>query len=267
MFKLIRRIIRLAILIVVAYLIYVNFDTIKGFFQKNDNKEVQMQEYKISSEISELDISLKAANLQIKNGKKFKIETNSKYISINFDDDLVEISEQEHGWLSVDTKAKLILTMPEESVLEKITISGGVGKIDVDSLKGNKLKLNLDAGKLECKNLEIYEKAEINGGSGDTKILGGNLNDLSLTLDVGKMTLKSSLTGSSNISCGVGGSDITLVGIKDDYKIKVKKAIGTFKISGNSVKDGDTYGNGKNILTINGGIGSINIDFLETIPV
>ena len=266
MFKLIRRLIKLAILLVIAYLIYINFDTIKGFFQKKD-ENVQMQEYKIGSNVTELDITLKAANLKIQNGKKFKIETNSKYISIDLDEDEVEISEQEHGWLSVDTKAKLILTIPEDSILEKISINGGVGKIDIDSLKGNKLDLNLDAGKLDCSNLEIYEKAIINGGSGGTKIMGGTLNDLALTMDVGKMTLKSSLTGNSNISCGVGDTDITLIGVKDNYKINVKKALGTFKIASESVKDGQTYGKGQNIITVNGGVGSINIDFLETISV
>ena len=54
-----------------------------------------------------------------------------------------------------------------------------------------------------------------------------------------------------------------LLGIKDDYKIKVSKGIGEIRIDNNSIKDGEVIGNGNNFIDVSGGIGQINISYIN----
>ena len=54
-----------------------------------------------------------------------------------------------------------------------------------------------------------------------------------------------------------------LLGKRNDYQIIVNKGIGKVTIDNNDYKDGSIVGNGYNKLNIDGGIGSINVNFKE----
>ena len=82
-----------------------------------------------------------------------------------------------------------------------------------------------------------------------------------MNIGVGKVSLVSKLTGNNKIDSGVGKMNLYLIGTLDDYKISIDKGIGTAKIDGENVKDDSTYGTGINSLDIDGGIGSIDIEF------
>lgn len=51
---------------------------------------------------------------------------------------------------------------------------------------------------------------------------------------------------------------------KDNYKIIAEKGIGSIKIDGVEQGQESTYGSGENLIKLEGGIGSINIDFAES---
>ena len=87
------------------------------------------------------------------------------------------------------------------------------------------------------------------------------MNNLDLDMGVGKLSLTSKLTGNNKIDSGVGAIDLSLIGSLEDYKISLDKGIGKATISGEDMKDDYTYGTGINKIDIDGGIGSINIDF------
>lgn len=55
--------------------------------------------------------------------------------------------------------------------------------------------------------------------------------------------------------------DITLNGDKENYKILGDKGIGSLKIDGISQGDNIAYGSGDSVIKVDGGVGSINIDF------
>ena len=50
---------------------------------------------------------------------------------------------------------------------------------------------------------------------------------------------------------------------KDDYCIILDKGLGNATINGKNMSDDTTYGTGENKLDIDGGVGSIQIDFIE----
>ena len=60
---------------------------------------------------------------------------------------------------------------------------------------------------------------------------------------------------------GVGESNITLLGSKENYKLELEKGMGNISVDGVNVSDYGSSGNGENKVEISGGIGSINVSF------
>ncbi|MBQ9839934.1 MAG: hypothetical protein IJO56_10670, partial [Oscillospiraceae bacterium] len=56
----------------------------------------------------------------------------------------------------------------------------------------------------------------------------------------------------------------TLLGSKEDYKLELEKGLGNISIDGVNVSDYGSSGNGTNKVEINGGVGSINVEFKES---
>lgn len=128
---------------------------------------------------------------------------------------------------------------------------------------GKKLDLNLGAGNAIIDKLEVENKAEIEGGVGRLEISDGTINNLHLSMGVGESILNAKLLGKSEIEAGIGSVKLNLTGKEEDYKIKVEKGIGSIKLQGENLKNETTYGNGINIIDLEGGIGNIDIRYLD----
>ena len=121
--------------------------------------------------------------------------------------------------------------------------------------------MNLGAGKVDINSLNVLSKAKIDGGAGDLSIIKSDIHNLDLDMGVGKLLLESKLTGNNKIDSGVGKMDLTLIGTLDDYQISLDKGIGNASINGVSMVDKNIYGTGLNKIDIDGGIGSIDVNF------
>lgn len=69
----------------------------------------------------------------------------------------------------------VILNIPEGFVFDDATIETGAGKVEIDTLSADILKLSLGAGEAEIKKLTANSRADIDGGAGKLKIDGGRL--------------------------------------------------------------------------------------------
>ena len=79
----------------------------------------------------------------------------------------------------------------------------------------------------------------------------------------GELNLTSAFSGECKLDMGVGESNITLIGNKDDYKLDLEKGLGSITVDGKDVSDFGSSGNGTNKVDISGGIGAINVRFEE----
>ena len=68
------------------------------------------------------------------------------------------------------------------------------------------------------------------------------------------------LLGECDLKFGVGQSDLILLGGKDSYTVDIEKGVGNITLDGVDVTDFDN-GDGENHIKIEGGIGTINIEF------
>ena len=82
-------------------------------------------------------------------------------------------------------------------------------------------------------------------------------------MGIGEINLTAKLTGKNEINAGIGNLNIELTGNEEDYKIQTNKGIGTVKIDGKEMSDGQKYGEGENHIDIDGGIGNIKVKFEE----
>ncbi|MDD6276650.1 MAG: DUF4097 family beta strand repeat-containing protein [Clostridia bacterium] len=219
--------------------------------------------YSVSQNISELKIEINAADFVIQSGDSFALTSNLKRLSVKENNGCLTVNEKFK--LNVNYKnAKLVLTVPDKTVFDKVEIKTGAGKLVIDSLTAKEIDLDLGAGEAVIGKLNASEKSSVNGGAGKITIGSGTIKNLDLDIGVGEIYLTGKLTGESEINCGVGGAEITLNGGRENYCIEADKGIGNITVDGTDVKDGAVVGIGSDTVEIDGGIGSANIVFAES---
>ena len=230
----------------------------------NDNKsniKDNLKDLEINSNSIILDINVLSSNITIKSGTELKAETNNDKITTKQENNKLYIEEKNNYFH--DNNSELIIYIPKDFTFDGVSIETGAGKVIIEELNTKILYLNLGAGKVEIDNLNVLEETTIDGGAGKIEINANTLHNLSLNMGVGKVSLKTKLTGNNSIEAGIGKLDLNLIGTKEDYKISIEKGIGEIKIDGKNIKDETIYGNGNNIIDIEGGIGSISVELIK----
>ena len=225
-----------------------------------------MKSYEISSDIYELDIEIGAADLKIEQGESFLVESNLKNLTVTERQGCLsvkEITEDKFYVANSYEDAALTIYIPEEAEFKEVELSCGAGRLTIDRLCSESLEFELGAGDVSIGELTATKYADIQGGAGRITISGGMLRNLDLEMGVGQMNLVSALTGDCELQSGLGEANITLIGNKDDYRLRVEKGLGSISVDGENLSDGKLIGNGENRVNIEGGIGAINIHFAD----
>lgn len=231
------------------------------FDDKEDATFTSSNKLEITEAVSSLEIDLRATSTIIREGEKFRIETNNSKIVTKTSNDKLVIKERKGNLFKRKHNYQLVIYLPKDEVYDEVSIDSGAGRIEIEKLATKKLELDLGAGEVEIDELDVLEKMKVEGGAGKFSIHNGKLHNLDLDMGVGKLELTAEVLGNSKIEAGVGETDIVLLGNESDYKIKVDKGIGSASIDGKSVSDNTYYGNGANSLYIDGGVGRIDISF------
>lgn len=229
----------------------------------NDKQSSNLKELKINNSALVLDINVSSSNITIKQGNTLKVETNDKYIYTNHNKNKLYIEEKKHNLFNKNDNNKLTVYVPKDFVFDFVNIKTGASKLNISTLSTKKLSLSLGAGKVKVSNLNVTNRADIEGGAGEIVIEASSINNLDLDMGAGKLLLNSKLTGNSEIDAGVGKMDLLLIGSLNDYNIMLDKGIGSASINDSNMENDKTYGIGTNKIDIEGGIGSINIDFIN----
>lgn len=238
-----------------------------NIFDNNDNSintlTGDLQTFKIKNDIKNLDIETKGVNIIINEGNDFKIETDNENIKIKESNNKLLIVEKNNSLIHKTDYTELIIWFPKNYQFNEVSIENGAGKIEINKLDTKNIELDLGAGQVDIKNLNVSRESDINGGAGEINIESSHINNLDLDLGIGKTTLNTEIYGTSEIDCGIGELVVNLVGTEDDYKIKLDKGLGNATINNEKMNSATYYGNGSNQIEINGGIGSISINYTK----
>lgn len=250
----------LAAIVIISMLggIYALCITVFDLFQSNQI-ENQIQ---YDSLMSSLDIDLKTANLEIKLGDKLLVSTTNKYVTIYQNDNNIVIQEKKHSLLSKDNN-KVIITVPDNFLLDIVEIDISSGSIKIDKLETKRLNLDLGSGTTKINNLLVTDKTKIDCGSGKFLLNNGNLSNLNLDTGLGDTILNAKIIGNSNIETDIGKLELNLIGSINDYELTIDKGVGSIKLNNESLKDKSVVGTGNNYLLIEGGIGLTSITTSE----
>lgn len=199
-------------------------------------------------------------------GSKVVTKNVADDIEIRCDGDELFIDEDEY-WPDVfkhkrESKGKIYIYLEEGTELDKLNIDMGVGNFTIDGIKTDELYIDCGVGSLVCRNVTA-SKVDIDGGVGSLKCDECHLNDLDLDGGVGEIDISGELTGKVELSAGMGEANIEIYGKREDYNIKVETGLGSIIIDGEKYKDTTNFGNNNqsNILDIEGGVGSVKVDF------
>lgn len=232
--------------------------SLTNIFDDRDSVQENLESLELASDAVVLNIDVDSTNITIKQGSTFEIKTNSEYIESKQEGNQLIVSEKNHAWFFDHEDNDLVVYVPNDYVFDAVSIHSGAGKIDIDTLNTKHLYLDLGAGKITIDHLIATEQSEINGGAGKFTINDGELHNLKMNAGAGKLTLTSKIVGTSEIDCGVGKVNINLLGSVDDYRIEVDEGIGSIDVD-QLTKYDDYYGNGDNFISIDGGVGSIDV--------
>jgi len=223
------------------------------------DKSVADDKTAVYDKVTALSVELSSADLTINTARDFDIEYDKSRVSVKINGDTLTIKEKKRGIFNIKRTAEVIVTVPQDTVFESAEIESGAGKITVNGISADELSLELGAGNVELKKLDISQSADIDGGAGNIKIADSTVNSLDLDMGVGKLGLEAYITGNSEIDFGIGKATLTLLGEAEDYRLRMDKGIGAVSFNGEDMKNGTYYGNGQNSLDMSGGIGEITI--------
>ena len=236
----------------------------------NDKKESELlEEYTtISNNVNNIEsfkIDISNDDIEIKEGEKFEVKTNDPDVKFYHENSIVKIkSDKTFSWhLSNSSRGTIIIYLPNEFNISELDLNLGAGKIDIDKIFVETLLMDLGAGTMTTKEINVYEKATINGGAGNINIYSGTINNLNLKLGAGNASIESDLTGSNTLTTGVGKLNLGLSRSKDNYKFDISKGLGNIILNDFDVSEDILIGDGETKIKISGSVGNIIINTAE----
>lgn len=224
--------------------------------------------------IDRINISHGAGKLIVKSSD----DTDKVLVSLSNNKDEYKVSTSK-GTLRLENKSKinnifsfggkkkhgvdLTISLPKNYNLEELEIDAGAGKIDLEGFNTDKLYINAGAGDITVTKVQASD-IELDGGIGQTTFKDVLFNKGDIDTGVGNINFTGKLIGRHKINSGIGEVNLNLKGKLQDYDLKIDKGLGEIRINGQKFKNVDLRQlNTDNEIDINGGIGSININFTE----
>lgn len=229
-------------------------------FSNHSNNTIDFNE--TYQDIEEIELDTAASEIIIKTGDKFEVTASSVREGFRAEKNNKTLKIREKGytfWNYNNHVGTITITIPEAESLSKLKLSSGAGKIEINGITAKILDLDQGAGLVEIK-YSVFQDTKIDGGAGEIRVEDSVLSHLDLDSGAGKVYLDAEILGSSDIDCGVGELQLFLPQ-EEDYELKVEKGLGSITIGGKEVPNDTTYGSGFNHIDIDGGVGSIKIDF------
>ena len=252
--------ISLAVLLIVSifYTLVNIISSIFGISIKSENAEYIIRD--IKNDVIELDVDIESAKITFKNDSSFKVESTN---NVKINDNGKKLTIKERNFLFNDTNEEIIIYLPISKQFNEVSIDAGCSDVFIENLITNKLDLDIGAGKVESKSLNVSGNASLDTGAGQINVNGALINNLDLDMGIGEVIINGTLTGMTDIDAGVGKLDINLNEFINNYSFQIQKGVGEIYINGKIIKDNYIYGVGGNTINIDGGIGEININTLN----
>lgn len=232
-----------------------------------------------TGELKELIFQAGACEVEMKEGPAGQITVQYENIELKssesgFSDGVLTIKTKDPKKVnffglgfSVDSEdAKITVTIPADTVLEKATLEFGAAEVTAERISAEELTIAVGAGEFTAEQLVAETSARLTVGAGAFYAEEVHLTNAELECGVGEMELSGVIYGDATVDCGVGALELTLDGqTKEEFRGELscglgKLCFGDITINGSGE---ETYGSSEaeNRMNVKCGIGEVNVRF------
>lgn len=226
-------------------------------------------------EFSSIDIDTSVADVVIKTGEKYEVETvevpESMEVKVAGNDKLT-ISEDSHdGWFSWtfwmnkknwNKQSKVYITVPEGYEADNVVISAGTGNVSMSDFNIRKLEVDGGVGNISGNNLKV-DDVDIDAGVGNVDYDDVEFGKCEVESGVGNVNISGTLNGHCEFDGGVGDLDLTIIGSRSDYDLDIDSGAGSVRVNGRKVEELEENNGSDNKIVIDGGVGSVSLEFTQ----
>ncbi|MFA9463562.1 MAG: DUF4097 family beta strand repeat-containing protein [Velocimicrobium sp.] len=157
----------------------------------------------------------------------------------------------------------ITITYPKGFIANKCDIEAGTGSVQISNLQTTTLNIEAGTGSISGNDI-VAGYMDLECGTGSVNLDTSSFSGSEIEAGTGSITINGKMTGQNTIECGVGSVYLGLEDSQDSYKLEVEKGLGHITIDGSSYSSVSTISpNAANSLSIEGGIGSVTIDFAK----
>lgn len=155
----------------------------------------------------------------------------------------------------------ITIVIPKNALLSNCNIDAGTGSITLDDFAAKKIDLDAGTGSIDGSNFSA-DFLDLDAGTGSIDFHNVNFGGMDLDAGTGSIAINGRLTGQNDIDCGTGSVYLSLADPQETYRLKLEKGLGGLTIDGsNSSSITNNPAGAQNYLSVEGGVGSITIDF------
>lgn len=242
-----------------------------NFYDAEQVKSIKLEQVACNIEIVEGDeFSVFSQNVK---GYKEKLNSNG---ALKIENDSLPFFS--FGNAANGKTAKIVITVPKATDLNKITIDGGAGNIKLESITVDKLEISAGAGNVNLNDVKSSEleldggagnmegenitadKVEIDAGVGNLEFSSVDFSRVDLDCGMGNIKIAGVIKGDNKIDCGVGEVNLNLEDSLDEYDFSVDTGVGNIVIDGKKYGEvNHTNSAANHSFDIDGGVGNCTI--------
>lgn len=223
-----------------------------------------------SESLENIKINFNTGDLNIQTGDKFTIGGSglSSGLSTDVTNGTLVVEDKSSfnifgNILRQNKVPNLVITIPKGSILNRVDLEIGAGRGEITGLSAKELNITQGAGELSASNIQA-DSGKLNGGAGAINFENVKLNNFDIESGIGLMKITGQLTGKLRLDCGVGQTILNINGNSKDYYINADQGLGPITVNGLGIAENGTGPKtAANSLDINGGVGAVEINFIQ----
>lgn len=228
--------------------------------KKNETSEASGKHTITLSDLKSIEIDVRAANVTIVNSSEEYLEFSDNAIKYEVLNGELKLSDSPLS-TGKEPVPSIKLSLNPETLLKVVKLEIGAGKTDAKTINCEELEVDCGAGSFSVEKLIVTNNADFDIGAGNLTVKSGCFRDVDCDISAGGLNFVGRITGTADFENDVGNSDITLIGNKEDYRVKLEKGIGVTFFDGEKVLSDSLFGNGSAKIDIDSGTGKLNVTF------
>ena len=186
-------------------------------------------------EIHSLELDIEAGTLYIQSGEDYMVavENDRNDLRCHVKNGVLTVKETDsiHTLVNWNNVPTIILVIPEGTEMEMAHVTVGAGNVQVQSLQAEIVELDVDAGNVTCKELQVQECCRIDVDAGNVSVYSGQIEGgLEIDVDAGMVSYEGSLARDWKVDCDAGNVEMVLDGVMEDFDYDIEYDLGTVKI-------------------------------------